>query len=113
MGAAQRFRKDTMRILLADDHQMFRQGLRTLLESNSGFEVVGEATDGRQAVEMARELQPDVVVMDVAMPHLNGIEATRKIRDNSAGSKVVALSMHTDRRFTSEMLKRARPGMCR
>jgi DNA-binding NarL/FixJ family response regulator len=94
-----------MKILLADDHQMFREGLRTLLESNDGFEVVGEANDGREAVELARKLHPDVVVMDVAMPDLNGIEATRKIRHEPDAPKVVALSMHTDRRFTSEMIK--------
>jgi DNA-binding NarL/FixJ family response regulator len=84
---------------------MFREGLRTLLESNNGFEVVGEANDGREAVELAKQLQPDVVVMDVAMPELNGIEATRKIRHEPDAPKVVALSMHTDRRFTSEMIK--------
>jgi DNA-binding NarL/FixJ family response regulator len=94
-----------MRVLVADDHQIFRQGLKALLESYPDFEVIAEATDGRQAVEMARQSNPDVIVMDVAMPDLNGIEATRKIMTDQPGTKIVALSMHTDPRFTSEMLR--------
>lgn len=93
------------RVLIADDHKIVRDGLRTLLEKSSEIEVVAEAEDGRTAVDLAKELSPDVVIMDVAMPDLNGIEATRKIMAEHTGAKVVALSMHSDRRFVAEMLK--------
>ena len=69
-----------MRVLLVDDHTLFRQGLRTLLEKHGAFQVVGEAEDGRSAVKLVEQLHPDVVVMDIAMKGLNGIEATRQIR---------------------------------
>ena len=72
-----------VRILLADDHTVMRAGLRLLLERHEDFEVVGEAADGRQAVEIAAEQKPDVVVMDIAMPHLNGVEAARQILTRS------------------------------
>jgi len=99
-----------MRIMLADDHRMFRQGLRTLLESRQDMEVVGEASDGREAVEMAGQCNPDVIIMDVSMPGLNGVEATRKIMLDRPGTKVIGLSMHTDRRYTSELLKAGAAG---
>src|SRR4051812_47478328 len=99
-----------MKIMLADDHRIFRQGLRTLLESNPDFTVVAEAADGREAVEMAQKFNPDVIIMDVAMPNLNGVEATRKIVAEMRGTKVVGLSMHTDRRYTSELLKAGASG---
>src|SRR3954465_8344825 len=70
----------TTRVLLADDHALVREGLRSLIEAEPGLEVVGEAVDGRAAAEMAAELSPDVVVMDVGMPHLNGMDATRQIK---------------------------------
>lgn len=87
------------RILLADDHGVVRKGLRFLLESEPDFEVAGEAADGRQAVDMAAELDPDVVVMDIAMPRLNGIDATDQIVRRSARTGVIILSMHSDEEY--------------
>jgi len=84
------------RLLLADDHTMFRQGLRALLEKLHDFEIVGEAGSGRDAIELAARLVPHVVLMDIAMPDLNGVEATRQIRSGETPPKVVALSMHSD-----------------
>ncbi len=95
----------TLKILLADDHKIVRDGLRTLLEKHDDIMVAGEAEDGREALQLSRKLQPDVVVMDIAMPDLNGIEATRQILSEYPGIKIVALSMHSDKRFVSEMLK--------
>jgi len=94
-----------IRVLLADDHVMMRGGLRMLLEQNAELAVVGEAEDGRETVRLAKKLSPDVVVMDIAMPDMNGIEATRQIIAEHPGIKVIALSMHSDRHFVSEMLK--------
>ena len=85
-----------MRVLLADDHTIVRQGLRALLEAEPGFEVVGEVSDGREAVAAARALRPDVVVMDLAMPGLNGIEGTRKITARPDCPRVIILSMYAD-----------------
>jgi DNA-binding NarL/FixJ family response regulator len=99
-----------MKVLLADDHRIVREGLKSLLQSQPDLEVIAEASDGRQAVEMARELGPDVVVMDVAMPQLNGIEATRQLANDQGEMKIVALSMHSDRRFVSEALKAGASG---
>jgi DNA-binding NarL/FixJ family response regulator len=99
-----------IRVLLADDHQMVREGLRTLLEQQDGIQVVGEATNGWQAVELARSLTPHVVVMDVSMPGLNGIDATRQIVNEIPTTKVVALSVHSDKRFVIEMLKMGASG---
>ena len=93
------------RILLADDHKITRQGLRSLLEKESDMEVVAEAEEGRSAVQLARKLTPDVVIMDVSMPDLNGIEAARQIIKGSKSIKVIALSMHSDSLFVTEMLK--------
>jgi DNA-binding NarL/FixJ family response regulator len=95
----------TIRVLLADDHKIVRDGLRTLLEKQADIAVLGEAEDGREALQLAGKLSPDVVVMDIAMPELNGIEATRQILSEYPGIKIVALSMHSDKRFVSEMLK--------
>jgi DNA-binding NarL/FixJ family response regulator len=94
-----------MKVLLADDHRIVREGLRSLLEAQDDMQVVGEADNGRVALEMAAESEPDVVVMDVAMPQLNGIEATRRLMNDQPATKVVALSMHSDRRYVSEALK--------
>ncbi|HXX57325.1 MAG TPA: response regulator transcription factor [Thermodesulfovibrionales bacterium] len=94
-----------IKVLLADDHKIVRDGLRTLLENHPEITVVGEAEDGRETVQLAQKLAPAVVIMDIAMPDLNGIEATRQIISEHPHIKVVALSMHSDRRFVSEMLK--------
>ena len=99
-----------MKILLADDHEIIRNGLRSLIEKEHGLEVIGEAENGRMAIHLARELKPDVVVMDIGMPDLNGIEATRQITTEVPGVKVLALSMHTDRRFVTGMLKAGASG---
>ena len=83
-------------VLLADDHMIVREGLRKLLEIEGDLEVVGEATTGRQAVALAQKLQPDVIIMDIAMPQLNGLEATRQIRQQVPAAKVIILSAHCD-----------------
>lgn len=93
------------RVLIADDHKIFREGLRALLEKQRGIEVVAEAKDGLEAVRFAQKLIPDVVIMDVAMPEKNGIEATRETLEVLPKTKVIALSMHSDRRFVLQMLK--------
>ncbi len=87
------------RIVLADDHELFRSGLRTLLEKQSDLAVIGEVRDGREAVRSARGLRPELVVMDIEMPGLNGIEATRQIASEVGGVKVLCLSMHSSSRF--------------
>jgi two-component system response regulator NreC len=92
------------RLLIADNHTLFLQGLRGLVEQQSDFEVVGEASDGREAVQRTRELRPDVVLMDVVMPGLNGFDATRMIRQETPGTRVLALSMHVDKRYVLGML---------
>ncbi|HEX6895674.1 MAG TPA: response regulator transcription factor [Bryobacteraceae bacterium] len=94
-----------VRILLADDHNILRDGMRLLLERQPGFEVVGEAGDGREIVELAREQRPDVVVMDIAMPNMNGIEATRRIVEKHPHTGVVILSMHYDESYVLRSLK--------
>jgi len=94
-----------VRILLADDHTVMRAGLRLLLERHEHFEVVGEAADGREAVEIASQQKPDVVVMDVAMPHLNGVEAARQILSRNPDIAIVMLSMHSDESYVLRSLK--------
>jgi two-component system, NarL family, response regulator NreC len=96
---------ENVRILLADDHNILRDGMRLLLERQPGFTVVGEAADGREIIEMARDQQPDVVVMDIAMPNMNGIEATRRIVEKQPGTGVVILSMHYDESYVIRSLK--------
>lgn len=95
----------SIRIVIADDHTVVRKGLRLLLESQPGFQVVGDAADGREAVALAEQLTPDVVVMDVAMPALNGIEAARQISAKSPHTAVVFLSMHSDEGYVLRALK--------
>ena len=94
-----------MRILIADDHGIVRQGLKSLIEHQSDMEVIAEAEDGRVAIELAKELCPDVVVMDISMPTLNGMEATRLILKEHKDIKVIALSMHSDKHIVREALE--------
>ena len=90
---------------LADDHQLFRQGLRTLLESTKDIRVVGEASDGQQSLALIEELQPDVAVLDIAMPGLTGIEVTRRLTRVAPDTRVLILTMHADSFFAVEALK--------
>jgi DNA-binding NarL/FixJ family response regulator len=91
-------------ILIAEDHTIVREGLRSLVEKQPDMEIVCEAEDGRTAVERVREFQPDVVIMDITMPNLNGVEATRQIVSEFPQIKVIALSIHSNRRFVADML---------
>lgn len=100
----------SIKVLLGDDHRIMRQGLRALLEKEPDIEVIGEAEDGYSIIELARKLKPQVVVMDITMPNLNGIEATRHITKEVPGVKVLALSMHVDQRFVEKMLKAGATG---
>jgi DNA-binding NarL/FixJ family response regulator len=94
-----------IRILLADDHAVVRQGFKMILAAQPDMEIVGEAGNGREALELAGQYQPDVIVMDVAMPELNGIEATRRLADLSPRTRVLALSMHKDSVYVREILR--------
>ena len=94
-----------MRVLIADDHAIVRQGLKALIEKEPDMEVVGEAENGEQAIEIARDLAPDIIVMDMTMPQLNGIEATKFILRENADIRVIALSMHSNRQIVKEALK--------
>ncbi len=95
---------------MVDDHQIVRQGIVHLIEQYDDIKVVGEADNGRDAVRLAEELAPDIVIMDIAMPDMNGIVATRKIMASLPTTKVIALSMHSDRLFVIEMLKSGASG---
>ncbi len=99
-----------IRILIVDDHKIIRQGLRSLLDNESDMEVLGEAQNGRDAVKLAGELKPDIVIMDVSMPDLNGMEASRQILSNFSDTKIIALSIHSDNLFVAEMLKSGASG---
>jgi DNA-binding NarL/FixJ family response regulator len=94
-----------IRVILADDHVIMREGLRRLLESQPGIEVVAEVGDGRNAVKKAKELRPDVVIIDIGMPDLNGIEAARQIMSSIPRVKIIGLSMHSEKQFIVEMLR--------
>ncbi len=94
-----------IRILLADDHAIVCEGFRSLLLNEPGMEVIAEADNGRKAVELTKKMQPDLVVMDISMPDLNGIEATRRIMHDNPSMKIISLSMHNDKRYIMEMLK--------
>jgi len=94
-----------IRIVLADDHSVVRQGFRRILEAQTDMEIVGEASNGREALDSAAKLSPDVVVMDVAMPELNGIEATRRMGEAAPRTRVLALSMHKDSVYVREILR--------
>jgi DNA-binding NarL/FixJ family response regulator len=99
-----------IRIILADDHQIVRQGLRILLEAETDMKIVAEADNGRKVLKLAQELLPDVIIMDLSMPELNGIEATRQILSGAPEVKVIALSMHSDSLFVLNMIKSGASG---
>jgi len=94
-----------VRVLLVDDHKIMREGLAALLAGVPDMEVVGQASDGREALDLVRSALPDVVVMDIGMPELNGVEATRRVRTEHPRVKVIALSTHTDKRYVQHMLE--------
>jgi len=96
--------------MLVDDHKMIRDGLRALISQHNNMEVIGEAADGKSAVQVARKISPDVIVIDIGMPELNGIEATRQITALKCKPKVIGLSMHADRRYVTQMLKAGASG---
>jgi DNA-binding NarL/FixJ family response regulator len=98
-----------VRLLLADDHRMLRESLRRAMEDN-GFDVVGEAPDGAEAVRLAEELRPDVILMDVTMPVLDGVEATRQVRDRVPGTQVVILTMHADKEVLVDAIRAGAAG---
>lgn len=100
----------SIKVLLADDHRIMREGLRSIIEKEPDMEVVAEASDGRQAVRLARELSPDIAVVDISMPELNGIEATSQIASDAPDVSVLALSMHSDDHFVMGMLRAGASG---
>jgi DNA-binding NarL/FixJ family response regulator len=100
----------TITVLLADDHTVVRQGLRILLEAEEDIKVVGEAETGRQAIQMSRKLLPDVVVLDIAMPHLNGLVATRQITSELPNTKVLVLSCYSDEEYVEQLLEEGATG---
>jgi DNA-binding NarL/FixJ family response regulator len=98
------------RVLLVEDHMVLRQGLKALFSDEPDIEIVGEAGDGRQALQLVAEIQPDLILMDISMPHLNGIEATHQIRRDYPGVKVVVLSMHTNEEYVFQVLRAGASG---
>jgi DNA-binding NarL/FixJ family response regulator len=100
----------SLKIVLADDHKIIREGLRTLLERHEDFQIIAEAGDGRSAVRIVGEQKPDLIVMDTIMPDLNGIEATRQIKAGYPEIKVIALSMYSDKQFVMQMLQAGASG---
>ena len=98
------------RIIIVDDHGIIREGLKVLLEKHNDIEVVGQANDGWSATELARELKPDIVIMDITMPNLNGIDAAKQILELGKKIKVIALSIHSSRHFVADMLKAGASG---
>ena len=99
-----------VRILLADDHALVRAGMKSLLESTEGFEVVAEASNGREAVRLARTIGPDIALLDIAMPELNGLDAARRLAAESPGVKVLILSMHADAGYVREAMQAGTAG---
>ena len=100
----------SIKVLVADDHRIMREGFRTLLEKEPDMEVVGEAESGQATVDLAKELKPEVVVMELSMFDLNGVEATRQILDNTPGIKVLVLSLHPDKQFVTGVLNAGASG---
>lgn len=100
----------SIRILIVDDHGIIREGLRSLLSRQPDIEIVGEATDGRKAIELVREIVPNIIMMDITMPNLNGVDATRHIVREFPETKVVALSMHSSSIFVADMIKAGASG---
>ncbi len=100
----------SIKILLADDHTIMREGLRCLIEKESDLKVVAEAEDGRTAVKLAREVSPDMIIIDITMAGLNGVEATRQILTENPDAKVLAVSMHSDEQFVAGMLRAGASG---
>ena len=94
-----------LRILVVDDHLLIRQGLRSIVEAQPGWSICGEAEDGRQAIELSAELQPDVILLDISMPELNGLDAIRQIRAGAPAAEVLILTMHESERLASDALK--------
>ncbi len=94
-----------MKILIADDHGIVRQGLKSLIQNSLNMEVAGEAEDGLAAVKLAKQLVPDIIIMDVTMPNLNGVEATRLIREENPNIRIIALSMHPEKHIVKEILE--------
>ena len=101
------------RILLVDDHKIVREGLRVLLERRDDIEVIAEAENGRIALDLARKLRPDIVIMDIIMPDMNGIDATAQLMEDVSGIKVIALSMHSDKRYVLKILRAGAQGYLR
>jgi DNA-binding NarL/FixJ family response regulator len=95
----------SVKIIIADDHKIMRDGLRTLLEKEKGLEVVAETQNGRETVRLAEQLRPDIIIMDISMEDLNGIDATRHIVGKNLGCRIIALSMHADKRFVAGMFE--------
>lgn len=102
--------KPKIRVMLADDHQIVRQGLRLLLEGDAGLELVGEAADGMTAVSLAEKLQPDVLVVDLMIPRLHGLEVVRQVRRDSPKTRIIVLSMHADEPYVAEALRNGASG---
>lgn len=94
----------SIKIMIVDEHKILREGLSTLIAKQPDMEIVGEATDGREALDLADKLSPDLILMDVTMPNLNGIEATRKIKSKNSDIEIIALSLHSDRRYVLGMI---------
>jgi two-component system response regulator NreC len=100
----------SIRVIIADDHNIMRAGLKALIEKQHGIEVIGEASDGRTTVTLALKLSPDVILMDISMSDMNGIEATKRIVEKLPKVRIVALSMHSDRKFVADMLNAGASG---
>jgi DNA-binding NarL/FixJ family response regulator len=100
----------SIRIILADDHKVLRHGLSQALKNEADMEIVGQAENGHEAIRLTQELRPDVIIMDIAMPELNGIEATRQIIKDHPKIKIIALSMHSSKKFIHEMFKAGAKG---